>query len=201
MLSETNAPVPLQQSMWRLSSEVAAQTSGLSSMMFTGPRGGEGASTLAQALAAGVARYDASRVLLIDADFYEGSLTKTENAVARPGLRDWKAGEPLPAKPSATCPGVDFISAGSDGRATMAMLVQAGAIEAVHEAAEHTYGLVVWDTAPLIPSPDAAMLAPRIDGVVLVVRSGHTLMSDLTQSVEEVAGVKGRLASIVRNRA
>jgi non-specific protein-tyrosine kinase len=59
--------------------------------------------------------------------------------------------------------------------------------------------LVVVDTPPVLAVTDAAVLAPRVDGVLLVVRPGVTKVAALKQAVEQIRHVGGHLLGVVLN--
>ena len=191
----------LQQPMWQLRTKFSASADAAKSLLFTGLSGGEGASTLAMALATGVAIFDLIRVLLIDADFASRSLTLSGNLGDADGLRDWQPGQPLPVQPLRLASGVDLLPSGRSTQTSMAKLVASGRIEALTKAASEAYELVVWDAPPLMTKPETRMLVPCVDGVVLVVLSGRSLIDELIKATDEIAAVNGRLAGVVRNRA
>jgi protein-tyrosine kinase len=72
--------------------------------------------------------------------------------------------------------------------------------EALETAAE-TFDLVLCDSPPVLAVADAAALAAQCDGVILVIRSGHTAHAALTRAVEQIQVVKGRVLGILLNRA
>ena len=191
----------LQQPMWQLRTKFSASSNAAKSLLFTGLSGGEGASTLALALATGVATFDLVRVLLIDADFFSRSLTLSENLGDAEGLRDWQPGQPLPVRPLRLASGVDLLPSGRSVQTSMAKLVASGQIEALMREASEAYELVVWDAPPLMTKPETRMLVPCVDGVVLVVLSGQSLLDELIKAADEITAVNGRLAGVVRNRA
>lgn len=55
------------------------------------------------------------------------------------------------------------------------------------------YDQIVIDTPPLLPLTDAAVIAPHVDGVVLVVRYGKTTRHQLTRSLRALAAVGARV--------
>jgi Mrp family chromosome partitioning ATPase/uncharacterized protein involved in exopolysaccharide biosynthesis len=65
---------------------------------------------------------------------------------------------------------------------------------------EH-FDMVVLDAPPLAPVTDAAVLAPRVDGVLLVVRRARARREDVQSACRQLANVKARLIGVVVNQA
>jgi non-specific protein-tyrosine kinase len=60
---------------------------------------------------------------------------------------------------------------------------------------------VVVDTGPLLGAPDAAVLAPAVDGYLLVVHAGRTTRSELSRSVRALQRTGAVLTGTVLNRS
>jgi polysaccharide biosynthesis transport protein len=133
----------------------------------------DGKSTVAANFAITLAQAGA-RVLLVDADLRRGTLHKHFAVSARPGLAevlgqqcDWsKAIVPtaipnLFLLPAGTCP------------------PRPGSLFAMHatkfltDIAGH-YDYYVFDTPPITAADDVSNLAPHVDGLIMVIRSGST---------------------------
>jgi non-specific protein-tyrosine kinase len=61
--------------------------------------------------------------------------------------------------------------------------------------------VIVFDSPPLLPVTDAAVLARICDGAVLVVRHGNTRREQVTRALEALQGVDAKLLGTVLNRA
>ena len=61
--------------------------------------------------------------------------------------------------------------------------------------------VVVFDSPPLLPVTDAAVLARLTDGAVLVVRHGSTRKEQVTRALEALQNVDAKLLGTVLNRA
>jgi capsular exopolysaccharide synthesis family protein len=61
--------------------------------------------------------------------------------------------------------------------------------------------VIVFDSPPLLPVTDAAVLARQADGAVLVVRHGKTRREQVTRALEALQGVDARLLGTVLNWA
>ena len=67
-------------------------------------------------------------------------------------------------------------------------------------ALESHYDAVLVDTAPLLPVTDAAILATKTGGVVLVVSVGKTTKPQVKGALNHLATVDGRILGFVMNR-
>lgn len=65
--------------------------------------------------------------------------------------------------------------------------------------ASESYEMVIIDTPPLLAVTDSQILATKLDGVVLVARSGQTETQQLEESVEAIKKVNGNLLGTVLN--
>lgn len=68
------------------------------------------------------------------------------------------------------------------------------------ERLKERFDMIVFDTPPILPRIDAAVLARRVDGVVLVVDAGHTRRGSALRAKEALAHAGGRLLGVVLNR-
>lgn len=62
-----------------------------------------------------------------------------------------------------------------------------------------SYDMIIIDAPPLLPVADASVLATLSDGAILVVRHGQTTRDQVTEAVNRVAQVGGRLSGVVVN--
>lgn len=59
--------------------------------------------------------------------------------------------------------------------------------------------MVLFDAPPLIAVPDASMLAPLVDGVLLVVSAGHSKREHLRRAQQRLVQVKAHLVGAIVN--
>lgn len=62
------------------------------------------------------------------------------------------------------------------------------------------FDLVIFDTPPILPRIDAAVLARHVDGIVLVIDAGHTRRDSAVRAKEALAHAGGRILGVVLNR-
>jgi non-specific protein-tyrosine kinase len=62
------------------------------------------------------------------------------------------------------------------------------------------FDLVILDSPPILPVTDAAIVAPLVDGVVIVVDTGNTRSGTLRHAKDQLMRVHGRLLGAVMNK-
>ncbi|MGA2865864.1 MAG: polysaccharide biosynthesis tyrosine autokinase [Verrucomicrobiota bacterium] len=116
-----------------------------------------------------------SRVLLVDADLRKGILHNRFEVPSGPGLcevlsekQNWKQ-----AVQTTHYPNLWLLCRGSISRHSSELFLSPVMDKFIEEVAP-LYDFILFDTAPVMAADDVTSLAPRIDGVVFVVRSEHT---------------------------
>lgn len=134
----------------------------------------EGKSTVALYLAATLARAN-SRVLLIDADMRRPSLHKKFGLAPGPGLAEM-LNEELPFVDLRFPDGLEnlaFLPAG-EARRNPGDLVLSPVWTQFLASVESQFDFILLDTPPVAATDEAAVLAPKMDGVLFVVRALST---------------------------
>jgi len=78
-------------------------------------------------------------------------------------------------------------------------LLHSAAFERLREDLLNHFDWVLFDSPPLGAVTDAAILAPQLDGVLLVVRAGQTTVHSLLGARKQLNSVSGRLLGAVLN--
>jgi succinoglycan biosynthesis transport protein ExoP len=165
---------------------------------------GEGKTTVAINLAAHFGRHATARVLLIDADFYRQSLTKTVAPDARVGLREALA-EPtalanfvvrkeslnLDALP---CPV-------PDGIPDSAELLGIVEMERLIEVAREAYDLVIIEAPPMAAIVDYKIISRHCDGFLFVVEWGKTSQRLVFECLSDASTLLDRVLCVILNKA
>jgi Mrp family chromosome partitioning ATPase len=180
------APLPddLRRQMTALRVGLEAALEGRTSrvVMFLGSMGGEGVTTVAAQFAASLAEDDRHPCVLLNAH------------AARPAARPTRA-TPLPrGGPSERAPGTIRVVALGDGARGPA------GVRSTLTALTSQFEWVVVDGPPVLEAPESVDLAPLVDGVVLVVRSGHTKRPVAIRAAEMLRKSGVRLVGCVLNR-
>jgi protein-tyrosine kinase len=167
----------------------------------TSPTTGDGKTLTAINLAGALARGADSRVLLVEADLRRPTLADQLGIAgnAAPGLADLALNPALTLK-DAVQPlgfGFDVITAGSPSAAVHEVFSSPRLEAALREAREH-YDFVALDTPPVVPVSDCRLLAPWVDGLLLVVSAHKTPRKLVEESLNLLD--RTRVLGIVFNR-
>ncbi len=173
----------------------------LHTLLVTSTAPNEGKSTTLANLAVTMAQAE-QRVLVVDCDLRRPSLHSIFGMPNERGLTSalLEQGEgPLPIQETSV-PGLQLLPSGplpprpADllGSRRMGVL-----IERLRAAAD----IVLFDTPPVVAVTDAAVLAPRVDGVLLVLQAGHTRRDRARQARQVLEKVKANIVGVVLNGA
>ena len=80
-------------------------------------------------------------------------------------------------------------------------LLQSNAMEKMIGELRDEFDIVILDAPPLLPVTDAALLAARADGALVVVRHGKTTKDQLQHAIERVEAVDAKVVGVVINLA
>jgi capsular exopolysaccharide synthesis family protein len=170
-------------------------------LLVTSPLAGEGKSTTLANLAV-VSAESGLRVVVLDADLRRPRMHELFATSQAPGfsslaLRDEPGDVPLQ---DTTVPGLRVLTSGvlpPNPSELLASPRTAAILEALRELAD----LVLVDSAPVLPVSDAAVLAARCDGVLMVVRYGKTPRDAARRAREQLDKVGARILGVTINGA
>jgi capsular exopolysaccharide synthesis family protein len=160
----------------------------------------DGKTSLSTNLAITLAQLGAGEVLLVDGDMRHPNLHEIFNHSQAPGLSTFLTGQaelPETLKPTAI-PNLYVIPAGRvplNPAELMASRRLGQAIEALGQRFAH----IVFDTPPLFGVSDPLILAPRVEGVVLVLRQGRASRDAAQHATRMLASVRARVLGVVLN--
>ena len=158
----------------------------------------EGKTTTATNLAITLAQRG-HRTLLIDADLKKPSIHHLFNIAEGQGLSEMLTGRFDDACVSPTdITDLDVLASGTRPPNPVDLLdsdVMRDLLVTFAEQYEH----IVIDSAPSFELADTSVLAPYVDGIVLVVRPGSTPRDAVVRVKEKLAGVGGRFLGVVLN--
>lgn len=172
---------------------------GLRVVMIASALAGEGKTLTASNLALTLSESYRRRVLLIDADLRRPTVHSVFRLDAATGLSDGlMATDDAKLLVRQVTPRLAVLPAGRPSPDPMAGLTSPRMQRLVGEARE-AFDWVIIDTPPLVLLPDAHLLAPIADGIVLVVRANSTPHAMVSRSVEAVG--RQRILGVVFNGA
>jgi len=159
----------------------------------------EGKSTVVIAMGITQARYGA-RTLLVDADMRRPRLHRAFGVTADSGLSTLLlgGGNIDAAIQKTDVPNLDILPCGPVPP-NPAELLRMDRVKALLHELGQRYDTVILDSPPVIPVSDPRILGGMVDGVLLVVKLGHTTVDALTQVRRELAAVGAPLLGTVLN--
>lgn len=167
------------------------------SYLFTSSVTGEGKTSTAVNLGIALAR-SGSRVLLVDADLRQPSLARLLDLEGAVGLSNVLAGTTRLDDCLQEWGGfsLSVLPAGRIPPNPSELLGSFVMSDLVRKLAGR-FDVVIYDTPPLLPVTDAALLAKYVDAVVLVVAVGSTGRQDFAQALETVRNVGTKVSGLV----
>lgn len=173
----------------RTNLEYSNVDSPIGSLLVTSSVESEGKTTVALNLALALAE-DGRRVIVVDADLRRPSVAEQLNISGSIGLTDYLRGSSalIDVIQQSGVKGLDVLACGPIPPNPAELLgsdrASAGWLEL-----ESMYDFVVVDSPPLLAVTDAAVIAPRVDGVLLVARANRTSRHQLSTLLTELGKV------------
>ncbi len=176
-----------------------AREAGPQTLQITSPNPGDGKTTLAANLAISLAQ-SGKRVLLIDADFRRPRVEKLFRIGDTVGLSSVIADrtELVDAVQETPVENLWVLPCGPRP-ANPSELLTLPRFEELLEVAKQKYDYVILDTPPLLAVTDPSVVAPRVDGVILVLRLTKSARHDATRAVDMLQSLGAKPIGVVVN--
>ena len=141
------------------------------------------------------------RVLLVDADLRRPSVHKTLGMGPRSGLSNVLTGNATLEQAIATSPILPnlFILAAGSPPPNPAELLASSNMKDVLGELRQQFDHVVIDTPPTLSVTDAVVLSPRVDAIILVIRSGQTTKQALRRARDILMQVNAHVTGVLLN--
>jgi capsular exopolysaccharide synthesis family protein len=173
----------------------------LRTLLVTSTAPNEGKSTTLANLAVTMAQAE-QRVLLVDCDLRRPSLHTLFGLNNEQGLTSaiLAQDDSLPPLQATSVPGLSVLTSGPLPPRP-ADLLGSRRMAAMIERLSASADIVLFDTPPVVAVTDAAALAPRVDGVLLVLYAGHTRRDRAREARQLLEKVKANIVGVVLNGA
>ena len=169
-------------------------------LAFAGCEAGDGASTMAFNFASAFSARSSKRIVLVDGNVRDPGLLHMSRP-GLPGLCDVILGRAVldEAIIQVVPERYSFVQAGRTNENPIA-LYESDAFAKAVEGLRSAYGLIIFDSPPLIDSPEAAVLASKMDGLVLVLQADKTRWEAARAIQEELAALEVPLLGAILNK-
>lgn len=140
------------------------------------------------------------KVLLVDTDLRKPGSHTVFDVEKEPGLTNllYDGVEPQKVIHKTVIEGLDLLTSGTIPPNPSETLGSQKMKELMHEL-QKNYDLILCDSPPVLAVTDPVVLATIVDGVLVVVSSGHTRMDALERSVELIENVSTKILGFVLN--
>jgi capsular exopolysaccharide synthesis family protein len=171
----------------------------LKAIVLTSPMPREGKTTVAISLATSMAQ-SGVRVLLVDTDLRRPRLHRALNVSSSIGVTSVLVGDTSleQAIQDTAVPGLSLLPCGPLPPNPSELLHSSRFTRLVQESRE-LFDLVVFDSPPVGAVTDAAIIAPQLDGVIVVMRAGTTTRESLRGAIRKLLDVGSFLVGGVLN--
>lgn len=172
---------------------------GAREMVVTSPGPGEGKSFTAANLATSLAQ-QGHKTLLIDADLRKSVQHLQFSLDRQPGLSELLTGQASLSEVAyrTSVERLEVIPGGVSPP-NPAELLGGSSMEALLTSARSQYDAIVLDSPPMLAVTDAAVLGPKVDGVILVVRAEHTHRDAVSHALAQLRHVGATVLGVVLN--
>ena len=141
------------------------------------------------------------RLVVVDSDLRRPSLHRALRSPCQSGIADLLTSN-VPWEKVQRPIKQDFLllPAGPTKVANPGAVLTADKIQKLFDLLKERADLVLFDSPPVLAVSDNLILASMVDGVILVVRAGHTQRGDLIRAKEQFESVGAPLLGVVLNR-
>lgn len=173
----------------------------VSEIVITSPSTGEGKSLTAANLAITMAQ-KGRRTLLLDADMRRPVQHEQFDAPLSPGLSECLLADELLADViNPTMLDTLFVLPAGHPPPNPAELLDSPQMDRLLETLRTRYDAVILDSPPVLAVTDSAVLAPKTDGVILVVRAEKTDKDAIALAIQQMRQVDAEILGVVVNDA
>ncbi len=197
-ISEPRSPISEAYRTLRTNLDFAGLDQALETLVVTSAGVGEGKSTTLANLAV-VSAQAGRKIILVDADLRRPALHQTFGLGNETGLTTVMMDQAALASPPLQETEVEGLLVLTSGPLppNPADLMGSRRMEEVIAALSEQSDQVLFDTPPVVAVTDAAVLATKVDGVLLVISAGKTRREYARTAVQRLEQIKARLVGTV----
>ena len=172
----------------------------LKTLLFTSAMLSEGKSTVCSFLGLTASKHKEMKTLLIDCDLRRPTLHRFFAISRSPGLIEILTSglSPENAIRKTNIETLDVMTAG-EASPHPAEVFDVDAVSRLINEMKFYYDIILVDIAPVLPVSDPMLLAPKMDGVVLVVKAGETQREIVRRAVDIIDTSRDKILGVVLN--
>jgi len=197
-LTDPRSPVSEAYRTLRTTLEFSGLEQPLQTVLFTAPSPDEDTATTVVNLAITVAQTGRT-VIVVDADLRRPQVHTLLGVNETPGLTEMVRAEAPFDEP--VWQGTDianlFVLTSGSSPASPADVLDSKGMDAIWQGLRERFDMVLINTPPVLAVTDAAILASRVDGVLLVLRAGHTKREHARRAQERLQRVQAPVLGAV----
>jgi capsular exopolysaccharide synthesis family protein len=170
----------------------------LRTLLVTSPNSQEGKSIITANLAAAMALTEL-RVLVVDADLRRPNIHRIFGFEQDDGLTNSLLERTMDGRLKEAEPAGLRVLTSGDSPPNPAEVLGSARMQELLVDLQHQADMVLIDCPPVLPVADTNLLAPHVDGVLLVLRANQTRSQAAVEAVESLRKVGGRIVGVVLN--
>jgi non-specific protein-tyrosine kinase len=199
-LSEPRSPTAEAYRTLRTNVNYTSVDRPLHTLMITSSESGEGKTTTVANLGVVMAQ-NGKRVIIADCDLRHPRVHAYFGMANKNGMTELLAQETIQINGANRATKVEGLSVVSSGSLppNPAELLGSRKMQSVLETIRQKADIILVDTPPTLAVTDAAVLAPTMDGVLIIVRPGKTRIRALRQTLDQMNQVNARVLGVILN--
>lgn len=199
-IEQPRAPIAESFRSLRTNLQYASVDFPIRTLLVTSPSPSDGKTTIASNLGIVLAQ-SGRRVVLVDADLRRPRVHKVFNLSNRSGMSNVFVQSPLSLDGSLQKTEIEnlFVMPSGEMPPNPSELLGSGKMFEILSLIREQTDVTIIDSPPVMAVTDSAVLAPRVDGVLLVVKPGVTKLAVAAQAVEQLSRVNANILGVVLN--
>lgn len=199
-IEQPRAPVAESFRSLRTNLQYASVDFPIHTLLVTSPSPSDGKTTVASNLGVVLAQ-SGRRIVLVDADLRRPRVHKVFDVPNRTGMSNIFVQSPISLDGSLQKTDTEnlFIMPSGEMPPNPSELLGSGKMFEILALIREQTDVIIVDSPPVMAVTDSAVLAPRVDGVLLVVKPGVTKLAVAAQAVEQLSRVNANILGVVLN--
>jgi len=201
-LTDPQSPAAEAYRTLRMNLQFVALDSDLQTLLVTSPGPGEGKTTTLANLAVTMAQID-QRIIVVDCDLRKPYVHRFFGLSNDVGLTTMMLDDDALASPplqDTMVDGLRVLPSGPLPPRPADLLGSKRMLQVIHALCEQA-DLVLFDAPPVMAATDAAVLATRMDGILLVVSAGDTKREHAAAALDRLRKINANIVGAVLNNA